>query len=500
MDRKYICIDLKSFYASAECVFRGLDPLRTNLVVADNERTEKTICLAVSPSLKALGISSRPRLFEVVEGVKKINRERQKNAPYHRFYGKSYDSIEISNHPEYAVSYIVATPQMGKYIEVSSAIYKIYLRHVAAEDIHVYSIDEVFMDVTSYLKGLNITAVDFARKIVADVLKETGITATAGVGSNLYLAKVAMDIVAKKMAPDENGCRVAELDEMSYRHKLWCHRPFTDFWRVGAGTQRRLEKYGIYTMGDIALTSVGDISNIYNENLLYKEFGVNAELLIDHAWGYENTTIADIKMYTPKSTSLSSGQVLSCGYDFTKTRVVVKEMMELLSLDLVKKSLLTNQISLSIGYDIENLNNNYTGEIVKDYLGRNVPKGSHASINIEYTSSTRILMNAITELYDMIANPNLMIRRINISVNNLVPESSLNDMGGYYQLNLFEDYDEHVKQEEANEKDKEKEKKLQKAILGIKDKYGKNSVLKALNLDDGATTINRNNQIGGHKK
>ena len=504
-DRKYICIDLKSFYASVECVLRGLDPMVTNLVVADASRTEKTICLAVSPALKSFGLPGRARLFEVIQRIDELNKERIKKAPNRAFVGESYKLEELDNHPEYKIDFLIAPPQMAKYIEISTKIYNVYLKYVALEDIHVYSIDEVFMDVTNYLHALNMSAIELAKVMIKDVFETTGITATAGVGTNLYLAKVSMDIVAKHIDADEDGVRVAYLDEMLYRKKLWDYKPITDFWRIGRGIANRLYKLGLETMGDIARCSIGKLDNFYNEEILYKEFGINAELLIDHAWGYEPTLISDIKAYKPKANSLSSGQVLSCGYDFNKALIIVKEMTELLSLDLVNKGLVTNQLVLHVGYDIDNLSNeeimkNYNGEISIDYIGRKVPKSSHGSINIEkHTSSTTTLINAITILYNEIVNPVLLIKRINITAVHLIKESEINKKDGYIKISLFEDYEENERRDKIIEEKRLKEKNLQKAIISIKNKYGKNSVLKAMNLEDGATTKERNQQIGGHK-
>lgn len=500
----YICIDLKSFYASSECVERNLDPLVTNLVVADSERTDKTICLAVSPALKSFGLPGRARLFEVRQKVKEINNERRKKIGYKKFIKKSYDLNELNEYPEYELDFIIAPPQMAHYIEVSTKIYNVYLKYVSKDDIHVYSIDEVFMDVTKYLKRLNLTPKEFAKRIIKDVLKETGITAAAGIGTNMYLAKVAMDIVAKHEKADEDGVRIAMLDEISYRQKLWNHKPLSDFWRVGRGYVARLEKLGLYTMGDIAKCSVGDYNSFYNEDLLYSEFGVNAELLIDHAWGYEPTTIKDIKSYKPKGNSLSSGQVLSEGYSKDKGRLIAKEMVDLLSLDLVNKKLLTNHISLSISYDIENMKNEdtlnlYKGEFEKDYIGRVVPKGNHGSINLDsFTSSSSKMREAIVKLYDKIVNPNLLIRKINIGVN-VVKEELINFNESYEQLNLFIDYSKTDEIKKENKNKLEKEKKIQQTVIDIKNKFGKNSVLKGMNYEEGATTKERNKQIGGHK-
>lgn len=503
-EKVYICIDLKSFYASVECVDRGLDPMSTNLVVADNSRTEKTICLAVTPALKSFKIPGRARLFEVIQKVDEVNRLRRKNNFNRKFITESYDINELNSNPNLKLSFIIAPPRMAKYMEVSTKIYNVYLKYVAPEDIHVYSIDEVFMDVTNYLEAANMTPFEFAKNIIKDVMKETNITATAGIGSNLYLAKVAMDIVAKHINADSDGVRIASLDEASYRKNLWNHRPLTDFWRVGKGISKRLEKMGLYTMGDIARCSVGNDNNIFNEELLYKEFGINAELLIDHAWGYEPVTIKDIKEYKPKINSLTSGQVLSCGYDYHRCKVVIKEMVELLSLDLVKKNLVTNSITLTIGYDIDNLKDEvimsqYKGELAKDYIGRTVPKASHGSSSFEYTSSTTKLLSIIDELYERIVSKVLLIKRLNISVNNVIVEDRLIKKEGFKQLDIFSDYEEVKRKEIKDEMDKKREKNLQQAIIGIKSKYGKNSVLKGMDLEDGATTIERNGQIGGHK-
>lgn len=465
-NRTYIAIDLKSFYASVECKERQLDPLTTNLVVADSSRTEKTICLAVSPALKAYGISGRARLFEVVQKVKEVNIGRQRSAPERRFTGESYDAQELKKHPELALSYIVAPPRMAHYMEYSTRIYDIYLKYVAPEDMHVYSIDEVFMDVTQYLGIYQMTARELAAKIVQHVLEETGITATAGIGTNLYLAKVAMDIEAKHVAPDQNGVRIAELDEMSYRRLLWSHRPLTDFWRVGRGYQKKLEAVGLYTMGDIARCSLGGANEYYNEELLYKLFGVNAELLIDHAWGYEPTTIDLIKAYKPSVNSLGSGQVLQCPYEYEKGKLIVREMTDLLVLDLVEKRLVTDQIVLTVGYDIENLSDpkiskNYKGEITVDHYGRKVPKHAHGTVNLDrQTSSTKIIIDAVMGLYERIVNPDLLVRRINIAANRLVDERSVAQADSYEQLDLFTDYQALQKEREAENEALSKERKL----------------------------------------
>lgn len=501
----YIAIDLKSFYASVECIERQLDPLKTNLVVADASRTEKTICLAVSPSLKKYGIPGRARLFEVVQKVKEANMERARKAPGRKLIGESYLEEELEAHPELGISYIAAPPQMAYYIEYSTRIYDIYLKYVAPEDMHVYSIDEVFMDVTKYLNTYRMTARELAAKIVQEVFDETGITATAGIGSNLYLCKVAMDIVAKHVVPDRNGVRIAELDEMSYRKLLWNHRPLTDFWRVGRGYQKKLEEVGLFTMGDIARCSLGKTGEYYNEDLLYKLFGVNAELLIDHAWGYEPTTIELIKAYKPDENSSSSGQVLHCPYDFEKAKLIVREMTDLLVLDLVEKRLVTDQMVLTVGYDIENLSNpqiakKYKGEVKVDVYGRKIPKHAHGTVNLERrTSSTKLIIDAVMDLYDRIVNPNLLVRRINVVANHLVDESYAAKDSGYEQMDLFTDYETLQKEKEEENKELLKERKLQEAMLAVKKKYGKNAMLKGMNLQEGAMTRERNNQIGGHK-
>lgn len=500
-DHIYIAIDLKSFYASVECVERGLDPLSTNLVVADSSRTEKTICLAVSPSLKKYGISGRARLFEVIQKVKEVNQQRLKKTFNYQFNGKSYDDNKLNEDPNLAVSYLIAPPRMAFYMEYSAKIYQIYLKYVSSRDIHVYSIDEVFIDATSYLKKDQITPRQLAMKIILDVLKTTGITATAGIATNLYLCKIAMDIVAKHITPDKNGVRIAQLDEMKYRQYLWKHRPITDFWRIGKGYAKRLEKVGLYTMGDIAKCSMGKPDEYYNEDLLYEIFGINAELLIDHAWGYESCTMDDIKSYKPLNNSIGTGQVLDCPYDFEKTRLIVKEMLDLLSLDLVDKGLVTNQIVLTIGYDIENLaKNKYSGEIMSDPYGRKIPKHGHGSANLgRYTSSSKIITEAVMKLYDKIINKKLLIRRINIAANHVIEEISVNQEETYHQMDLFTDYDALKKQNEIENTALEKERKLQEATLQIKKKFGKNALLKGMNLEEGAKTIERNGTIGGHK-
>ncbi len=500
-NRTYIAIDLKSFYASVECVERGLDPLTTNLVVADASRTEKTICLAVSPSLKAYGISGRPRVFEVVQKVRELNAARRRKAPGRVFSGASFNDTELRSSPGLSLDYITAPPRMALYMEYSTQIYGVYLKYIAPEDIHVYSIDEVFIDATDYLNSQNCSAREFAMKIILDVLETTGITATAGIGTNLYLSKIAMDIRAKHIPADENGVRIAELNEMSYRRLLWSHRPLTDFWRVGKGYAKKLEENGLYTMGDIARCSMGQPSDFHNEDLLYKLFGVNAELLIDHAWGWEPCTIADIKAYKPSAKSMGSGQVLHSPYSFEKAKLVVREMTELLVLDLVEKELLTDQMVLTIGYDIENLTDSkrrqaYHGAITTDSYGRSIPKQAHGSINLDrYTSSTKLILQAMMELFDHIVDEDLLVRRVNLAANHVLDAATVQDTGHFQQLSLFTDH-EAQKQEEA---ELEREKKVQKATLAIKKKYGKNAILKGMNLEDGATTIDRNRQIGGHK-
>lgn len=504
--RTYIAIDLKSFYASVECHERHLDALTTNLVVADTSRTNKTICLAVSPTLKAYGISGRARLFEIEQKVRQINAKRQSMAPNYHLSGSSYDDRLLRNHPQLRLSYITATPRMALYIEYSTRIYHIYLRYIAPEDIHVYSIDEVFLDVTDYLNTYNLTANQLAMQMIKDVLQETGITATAGIGTNLYLSKVAMDIMAKHTKPDEYGVRIATLDERTYRKELWNHRPLTDFWRLGKGYAKKLEDYGIYTMGDIARCSIGKDTDFYKEDLLYRLFGVNAELLIDHAWGWESCTMADIKAYKPTNHSIGSGQVLQCPYDFAKARLVVHEMTDSLVLQLVDKGLVTDQMVLTIGYDRENLStstkkNTYKGEITTDHYGRKIPKHAHGTTNLEcFTSSSKKIINATLALYDQIVNPKLLIRRINITANHVVAESNAPKKNiSFGQMDLFTDYASLEKKQQKEEKELQKEKQMQHTILDIQKKYGKNALLKGMNLEEGATTKERNKQIGGHK-
>lgn len=482
--RTYIAIDLKSFYASVECRERNLDPLTTNLVVADKSRTDKTICLAVSPSLKTCGIPGRPRLFEVVQKVKASNIVRKRNAPNHTFEGSSYIDTELKSNPALELDYIVAPPRMAYYMEYSTKIYSVYLKYIAPEDIHVYSIDEVFMDVTQYLKTYQMTARELTRKIIQDVLDTTGITATAGIGTNLYLCKIAMDIVAKHNEPDKYGVRIAELDEMSYRKLLWNHQPITDFWRVGKGYAKRLAEYNMYTMGDIARCSIGKPNELYNEELLYKIFGINAELLIDHAWGWEPCTIADIKTYKPSTNSISSGQVLTQPYNFEKAKLVVREMTDLLVLDLVDKELVTDQMELTIGYDIENLTDpqrqkSYKGAVITDRYGRKAPKYAHGTGNLHrQTSSTKLITNAVMELYDRIVDENLFVRRITLTANRVLSEASVADKEQVEQLNLFIDYEAEQKKEAEKNVALEQEKRMQKALLEIKKNTVKTLFLK----------------------
>ncbi|MFL0267923.1 DNA methylase [Candidatus Clostridium radicumherbarum] len=504
-NRTYIAIDLKSFYASVECNERGLDPLTTNLVVADSSRTEKTICLAVAPSLKAHGIPGRARLFEVVQKAKEVNALRLRKAPGRVFSGASFSDTELKSSPSMALDYIVAPPRMALYIEYSTQIYNIYLKYIAPEDIHVYSIDEVFIDATNYLNTYNLSAHELATKMIMDVIKTTGITATAGIGTNLYLCKVAMDIQAKHTKADQNGVRIAELNEVSYRHLLWSHRPLKDFWRVGKGYAKKLEEKGLFTMGDIARCSLGIATDYYNEDLLYKLFGINAELLIDHAWGWEPCTIADIKAYKPSTNSIGSGQVLQSAYTFDKAKLIVREMTDLLVLDLVDKRLKTDQLVLTVGYDIENLTNpkikkSYHGPTTTDHYGRNVPKSAHGTTNLDKsTSSTKLIMDAVTELFERIVDKNLLVRRVNITANHVVDEAIVQEKNNFEQLDLFTDYKTVKVKKEEEEAELAREKRMQKAMIQIKNKYGKNAVLKGMNLEEGATTLDRNKQIGGHK-
>ena len=500
-NRVYICIDLKSFYASVECIERDLDPLTTNLVVADASRTEKTICLAVTPALKSYGVSGRARLFEVVQKVREVNNQRRWKAPNRTFEDKSSNTNELNSNPALELDYIIAPPRMQYYMDYSTRIYDVYLKYISPEDILVYSIDEVFMDVTSYLGTYKMSAHELAITIIRDVLATTGITATVGIGTNMYLAKIAMDITAKKMPADKDGVRIAELDEMAYREQLWTHRPLTDFWRVGAGISKKLEANRLYTMGDIAEASTTQ----YGEDKLYKLFGVNAELLIDHAWGWEPTTIQDAKEYKPTTNSLSSGQVLHCPYDFDKAKLIVREMVELLVLDIVEKRLVTDQLVLTVGYDIENLTDasrsaKYTGEVTTDHYGRKVPKHAHGTANIPHkTSSTSIIMEAVMSLFDRIVNKDLLVRRVNISANKLIPESEVVEKPQYEQLELFVDYDALQEQRKKEKVALDKERRIQEATIELRKRFGKNAILKGTNLQEGATTIDRNKQIGGHK-
>jgi len=496
----YAAIDLKSFYASVECVQRGLDPMTTNLVVADASRTEKTICLAVSPSLKAVGVPGRPRLFEAIQKVNEANALRSMKAPGGRLRGKSWDAAVLDQDPALAIDFITAPPRMAQYMETSTKIYEIYLKYVAPEDMHVYSIDEVFLDITPYLKVSGLTPYGFVKRIIRDILQTTGITAAAGIGTNLYLCKVAMDIVAKHEEADGDGVRIAQLDELRYRQLLWDHRPLTDFWRVGRGYQKKLEKNGLFTMGDVARCSLGKADDFYNERLLYKLFGINAELLIDHAWGVEPCTMADIKAYRPETNSLGSGQVLHCAYTARKAKLVVREMTDLLVLDLVDKGLVTDQMVLTVGYDIDNLldperRRHYRGEIVTDHYGRKIPKHAHGTVHLQgHTSSTREILETVMALYDRIVDENLLVRRLNIVACHILPETDVVPVG-MMQLDLFAPAVDPAEMEAA----RRREKRRQQAVIGIKKKYGKNAILKGMNLEEGATARDRNRQIGGHR-
>ena len=497
-EKFYLCIDLKSFYASVECIERGLDPLKTNLVVADESRTEKTICLAVSPSLKAYKIPGRARLFEVLQKVEEINKTRLKKAPGHKFRASSYFADELKKDSSLELDFIIAPPRMAYYMQYSTEIYKIYLKYISPEDIHVYSIDEVFIDISAYLKTYGKTPHQMAEMLIHDVFCSTGITATAGIGTNMYLAKIAMDIWAKHMPPDRYGVRIAELDEMSYRKNLWTHRPLTDFWRIGKGYASKLEENGIYTMGDIARCSLGEPFDRLNEDLLYKLFGVNAELLIDHAWGWEPCTIKEVKEYKPSTSSISSGQVLHCPYDFEKAKLIVREMADALSLDLAAKDLVTKQLVLTIGYDAENLTSqpSYSGEIKLDRYGRKIPKHAHGTQNLEeYTFSSDIITGEMLKLYERITDKSLSIRRITVVAAGIIKESEIKSQIKYEQMDMFTDYAAKEREEIAVQK----EKRRQKAILKIKAKYGKNAIVKGTSLKDGATAMDRNAQIGGHK-
>ena len=499
-NRTYIAIDLKSFFASVECVERHLDPLNTNLVVADKTRTSKTICLAVSPSLKAHGIGGRARLFEAEQRVKEVNMLRRMAAPQRRLTGKSCLDSELKEHPDWEVDFITATPRMSLYIDYSSRVYKAYLKYIAPEDIHVYSIDEVFIDVTAYLSTYKQTAHELAMQMIRDVLRTTGITATAGIGTNLYLCKVAMDIVAKHMPADEDGVRIAELDEMSYRQQLWDYKPLNKFWRIGHGIASKLAHYGVDTMGKLARLSITD------EDLLYRLFGVNAELIIDHAWGWEPCTIKEIKSYRPESCSFSNGQVLQCPYTFKKARVVIQEMADASSLKLVSLRMVTNQLVINVSYDVanladDNISSKYQGNIVTDHYGRMVPKSAHGSIRLNgYTSSSHAIIKAAADLFDRIVNPDLLVRKLNITTNNVIYEDCVSQEPAQpIQLDLFTDYEAQEKQKKAEEAQRAKERRMQEALLAIKQRFGKNAILRGLNFDEGATAIERNNQIGGHK-
>ena len=491
--KRYIAIDLKSFYASQECIERELDPLTTNLVVADESRTEKTICLAVSPSLKAYGVPGRARLFEAIQKVQESNALRRAKAPGGVFKGKSFDANALAADPSLEIDFIIAKPRMGHYMECSTKIYEVYLKYIAPEDIHVYSIDEVFIDATPYLKTYGLTAYELARKLIREVLNVTGITATAGIGTNLYLCKVAMDIVAKKLPADKDGVRIAELDEISYRRQLWNHRPLTDFWRIGAGYAKKLEQNGLRTMGDVARCSLGKEGEFHNEDLLYKLFGVNAELLIDHAWGYEPCTMAHIKAYKPTVNSVSTGQVLQRPYAWEETKLVVREMADALAMDLLEKGLVTDQIVLTIGYDRENVTQMYQGTVTTDHYGRKIPKHAHGTMNLpRQTASVRIIVDATMEIFDRVVDASLLCRRINITAGRVIPESQI-EREPVEQLNLF------GVPEDGMDAALEKEKRRQQAVLHIRKKYGKNAILKGMNYQEGATARERNEQIGGHK-
>lgn len=500
MQNIYIAIDLKSFYASVECMARKLDPLTTNLVVADVERTEKTICLAVSPSLKAYGISGRARLFEVIARLKEVNNARLRENGLRAFRGSSFNDLELSQDLSLKIDYIAAPPQMAKYMNVSAQIYGVYLRYVAPEDLHAYSIDEVFINATPYLQLYKMSAQQLAMTMIKAVLRETGITATAGIGTNLYLAKIAMDIVAKKLPADKNGVRIAALDEMSYRKELWTHEPITDFWRIGHGISRKLAENNMFTMGDVARCSVGSPRGYYNEALLYKLFGVNAELLIDHAWGREPVTLAEVKSYVPENNSICSGQVLPEPYCYEKGKLIVREMADLLVLDLVKKGLVTDQLVLTIGYDTSNVNESYRGEIYVDGYGRKIPKHAHGSINLGcYSSSTELIIAKTMELYEKIINPNLSIRRVAIDANHLLYEENAPVHRIVEEFDLFVDYKAQLQERQVQEKKLEREKRRQLAILEIQSEFGRNAILKGMNLEEGAKTIERNGTIGGHR-
>lgn len=490
----YAAIDLKSFYASVECVEHRLDPLNTNLVVADRSRTEKTICLAVSPSLKAIGVPGRPRLFEVVQKVEAENQRRIRSAPGGKFSGESYYADELARDRSKKLTYVIASPQMRRYMEVSANIYKIYLKYVSPDDIHVYSIDEVFIDVTNYLETYQCSAHELVMRMVRDVLDNTGITATAGIGTNLFLAKVAMDIVAKKMPPDKDGVRIAELDEMSFREKLWGHEPITDFWQIGSGIARRLEALHITNMGQLAMCSE------YNEDILYKTFGVKAELIIDHAWGWEPCTIAAIKAYRPENHSLSQGQVLSKPYSAEKAKLIVREMTDQLVLDMVRKRVVADQIVLNIGYDHTGIPEDYSGRFVLNHYGKKTPKPAHGSINLgRHTASTKIILSAMMQLCDRILDKELLVRRLNVAVNHVIYEKDKPEEDTPVQYGLFDDVEALERKREQENATLAKERKLQEAMLAIKARYGKNAVLKGMNFQEDATARERNGQVGGHR-
>ena len=493
----FIAIDLKSFYASVECVERGLDPLTTNLVVADESRTEKTICLAATPAIKSYGVPGRARLFEVVQKIREANGARRFYAPGHKLEGQSCDAVELSKNPSLAIDYLVAPPRMALYMDYSSRVYGIYLRYIAPRDIHTYSIDEVFINAAPYLAAYKLTARELAMKMIGEVLTETGITATAGIGTNLYLAKIAMDITAKHMPPDKHGVRIAELDERTYRQKLWAHPPSTDFLRVGRGYASKLANMGLYSMGDVARKSLDS----QGERDLYRVFGINAELLIDHAWGYEPCTMEAIKSYHPSATSLSSGQVLHCPYTHEQARLIVWEMADQLILDLVAKKLMTNQIVLDIGYDIENIAQGYSGPVHIDHYGRKVPKPAHGTMSLKkHSSSTKELLRETLALYDRIISPPLLVRRITVTMGRLINEdSTARQKEATVEFDLFSDMEGTAQKEEAARLAEKKEKSLQHTMIAIKNKFGKNAILKAANLKEEARTIARNSEIGGHK-
>lgn len=496
MEKKktYIAIDLKSFFASVECVARGLDPLTTNLVVADEKKTEKTICLAVTPSLKAYGISGRARLFDVVQRVKEVNYERKARLRGKGFCGSSYDDNELKNDPSLALDYIIAPPRMAAYRECSTKVVATYLKYVSIEDIFPYSIDEVFIDATHYLDTYKMNAHDFAALLIKDVLHTYGVTATAGIAENLYLCKVALDISAKHIPPDEDGVRIAELDMMKYRRTLWTHKDLTDFWMVGSATAKRLNKLGLFTMGDVARCS------LYNEDRLYREFGKNAVYLIDQAWGWEPVDIPSIKAYRPESTSTSAGQVLTRPYTFDETRIILREMVDKLVLELVEADLTTDQIVLVVGYDIENLTDprrraDYSGEITVDYYGREVPKHARGTANMgRHTSSTKLIMDKTLELFDRIVDRSLLTRRLTVTANRLLAEKEARESSVAEQLSLFDDPRDIEKKDE----DAKREKRRQRAVIDIKNRFGPNAIMKGTSYQDSATGLERNRSIGGH--